>query len=414
MAPKLGVNVLWGTEYYPREGATSDSAVSFTDWMTIVDYFRQRAPDSLQLPAPSANRRADLPLFETRQPRWTDARRPATAMVAVDPKTRHIFSSDATAKTLTRWDENLQPTRMGPAGMVAVDMRFEQAAAGDRQAVVTSIGTMRAVNASTGRIHAINLETDSSHVLARQDWIVCGFGHDTGALYALMQQPDGAFEKRIIRNVPGAIDAHVQDVNGDGWPDVIALFAHSNEGVWLFTNDKQGGFTSTNLLRFPPVYGSSSLDLVDINGDGALDVLYTAGDNADYSGVLKPYHGVYIFVNRGDYQYDRAYFYHFNGATDATAADFDEDGDLDIADLNDKAAQDFVYLEQTAPMAFTPHHPPIQDLGRWISLDAADYDGDADTDLILGNFARRYAGPQGSEIEAAAQPPFIILENRLR
>jgi len=254
----------------------------------------------------------------------------------------------------------------------------------------------------------------------RQDWIVCGFGHDTGALYALEQRPDGTFGKRIIRNVPGAIDAHVQDVNGDGWPDVVALFAHSNEGVWLFINDKQGGFTSTNLLRFPPVYGSSSLDLVDLNDDGALDVLYTAGDNADYSSVLKPYHGVYVYINRGDYRYDRAYFHHFNGATDAIAVDFDEDGDLDIAaigffaDLNDEAAQDFVYLEQTAPMVFTPHHPPIQDLGQWISLDAVDYDGDTDIDLILGNFARRYAGPQGSEMEAAAQAPFTILENRLR
>lgn len=437
MAPKLGINVLWGTEYYPNEGVSSASAVSFSDWMTIVDYYRQRAPDSLQMPAPAASRQMDLPLFEVRKPQRADARRPATTMVAVDPQARRIYTSDATAKTLTQWDAALTPTRIGPAGLIGVDARFTETASGDREVVITSIGTMRAVNASTGRVQAINLKADSSRVLAqglprpvssvpadlnqdgRQDWVVCGFGHDTGALYALIQEPGGAFETHVIRNVPGAVDARVQDVNGDGWPDVVALFAHSDEGVWLFTNDKEGGFTSTNLLRFPPVYGSSSLDLVDFNDDGALDVLYTAGDNADYSSVLKPYHGVYVFMNRGDYRFEQAYFYHFNGATRAMAADFDQDGDLDIAaigffaDLKEETARNFLYLERTGSMAFTPRLPPIQDLGQWISMDAADYDGDSDIDLILGNFARSYEEPEGGEMEGAAEAPFTVLENRL-
>jgi hypothetical protein len=115
MAPKLGVDVLWGTEYYPSKDA-SDTAIAFSDWPKIVDYYRQKAPDSLQLPEPPPEVQTDLPLFRVRRPQWEGARPPATAMVAVDPQTHHIYSSDATAKTLTRWDENLQPTRTGPAG----------------------------------------------------------------------------------------------------------------------------------------------------------------------------------------------------------------------------------------------------------------------------------------------------------
>ena len=75
----------------------------------------------------------------------------------------------------------------------------------------------------------------------------------------------------------------------------------------MFLNDKKGGFTSTNLLRFPPVYGSSSFQLVDFNNDGKPDILYTSGDNSDYSKVLKSFHGVYIFLNQGDFKFKQCY-----------------------------------------------------------------------------------------------------------
>ena len=436
MAPKLGINVLWGTEYYPDEEASADASIAFSDWMKIVDYYRRKAPDTLQVPESPVAPRTDLPLFSVRMPQHESTRGPATTMVAIDPLTRHLYTSDATAKTLTRWSQDLRPTQMGPTGLIGVDVHFVEGAAGSRRGIFTSIGTMRAVNVANGSVQSVALSADSSRTLAsnlprpvcavpgdfnrdgRRDWIVCGFGHDTGALYVLEQQSDHTFEKQTIRNVPGAVDAHVDDFNGDGWLDVMVLFAHSDEGVWLFTNDQRGGFASRNLLRFPPVYGSSSFQLVDFNDDGALDILYTAGDNADYSSVLKPYHGVYIFMNRGDYRYEQSYFYHFDGATQATAADFDEDGDLDIgaigffADLKDPTASDFVYLEHDGALDFIPYTPPIQNEGRWISMEAGDYDGDADTDLVLGNFARRYAGSEARTVDAASQVPFLILENQ--
>lgn len=77
------------------------------------------------------------------------------------------------------------------------------------------------------------------------------------------------------------------------------------------------------------------------------------------------------------------------------AADFDDDGDRDIAaiaffaDLEDESAKDFVYLEQTGPLAFTPHAPPLQYAGRRLTMDAGDYDADADVDLMLSNYAAR-------------------------
>lgn len=439
MAPKLGINVLWENEYYPDKSAPPDSSISMEDWLAIVEYFRREAPDTLRVPEPPATLQSDVPGFSVRTPQWDRDRRPAaTSMVEIDSAGSHIYSADATAGTIHRWNERLVPSSIDHPGLVGVDVAFVGDTSGSRHAVFTSIGTMRAVNARNGTVWDLNLATDSSRMIAQQlprpvrsvpgdfnndglrDWIVCGFGHTIGGLYLFEQQPDHSFEKQTLRGVPGAVDAHTGDFNGDGWLDVVVLFAHGDEGIWMFTNDQTGGFTSRNLLRFPPVYGSNSFQLADFNEDGQLDILYTAGDNADYSTILKPYHGIYLFLNRGDYQYEQAYFYHFDGATEAIAADFDEDGDLDIgaigffADLKDESAKDFVYLEQTEPMAFTPHAPPIQHYGRWISMDAGDVDGDGDRDFALGNYARRYLNRDDVEADSTAHIPFIVLENELR
>ena len=41
--------------------------------------------------------------------------------------------------------------------------------------------------------------------------------------------------------------------------------------------------SSQELLRFQPVYGSSYFEFADFNKDGHKDILYTCGDNADFS-----------------------------------------------------------------------------------------------------------------------------------
>lgn len=38
-------------------------------------------------------------------------------------------------------------------------------------------------------------------------------------------------------------------------------------------------------MRFPPVYGSSFIELADFNNDQFPDLLYSNGDNGDYSPV---------------------------------------------------------------------------------------------------------------------------------
>jgi len=189
----------------------------------------------------------------------------------------------------------------------------------------------------------------------------------------------------------------------------------------MFLNDHKGGFITQTLLRFPPVYGSSSFQLVDFNHDGKPDILYTCGDNSDFSKVLKPYHGVYIFTNQGNWKFKQTYFYHIDGCTKAIAADFDHDGDLDIAAIAFFAnfkyhpQQSFTYLEQTAPNKFLPHEVPVDSYGRWLTMEVADINHDGYDDIILGNFSttgRGLVNQTGFTPGWDMHNPIIILKNK--
>ncbi len=153
-------------------------------------------------------------------------------------------------------------------------------------------------------ISEVNINSDG-----KNDFVVCEFGYLIGALSWLQNNGNSTYTRHVVRDVPGAIKSIITDINKDGKPDILALFAQGDEGIFLFTNKGNNGFDSRELLRFPPSYGSSYFELDDFNKDGYPDILYTCGDNADYSQILKPYHGVYIYLNDKHNNFTQAYFF---------------------------------------------------------------------------------------------------------
>ncbi|HTE11314.1 MAG TPA: VCBS repeat-containing protein, partial [Chitinophagaceae bacterium] len=145
-------------------------------------------------------------------------------------------------------------------------------------------------------------------------------------------------------------------------------------------------------------------------------IVYTCGDNADFSIVLKPYHGVYIFLNEGNNHFSQKYFFPINGCYKAIAKDFDGDGDLDIAsiafsaDFASQPGEGFVYLENKGNYQFKPFTLPDCQKGRWLTMDAGDLDGDGKPDIVLGNFSIRPADVQ-PHADWQKGPPFIFLKN---
>ncbi|MDB4903712.1 MAG: repeat-containing protein [Mucilaginibacter sp.] len=439
MGKNLGIKSYMG-QYY----SDKSSAINISDWQKIAAYYKNTSPVALTIPKPAVAPLNDWAIFSLERPKNINQVMPAmTTMLTVNPIDHKVYSGDA-AGNLFKWDSDLNSKRIYHFDSAVTDASYLSASDSSNTAVITCIGNMPPIDLLKGKIYLLNLNaetkknkpvliTDSlprpiSTVAADfnkdglMDYVVCGFGHNNGALYLLQQQPDHTFKKQVIRGIPGGEQLITGDFNNDGWPDVMCLFAQADEGIWMFLNDHKGGFITQNLLHFPAVYGSSSFQLVDFNHDGEPDILYTCGDNSDYSKVLKPYHGVYIFNNQGNWKFKQTYFYHIDGCTKAVAADFDHDGDLDIAaiaffsDFKYHPQEGFTYLEQIAPNHFIAHEIPVNKYGRWLTMEVADIDHDGNDDIILGNLStpgRGLVNQPGFIPNWDQHEPIIVLKNNI-
>jgi hypothetical protein len=253
-----------------------------------------------------------------------------------------------------------------------------------------------------------------------KDYVICGFGNYTGALLAYENLGNGKFKKYYLQTLPGARKVIVKDFDKNGLMDIMALMSQGDEKIILLLNQGNFNFRITTLLRFPPVYGSSYFDIADFNNDGKFDILYTNGDNADYSIILKPYHGVRIFLNDGNNQFNESWFYPMHGASQAIAHDFDRDGDLDVAaisffpDFEKHPEQGFIYFENSGK-EFIPQITTLASSGRWLTMNAADYDNDGDKDILLGSL--NFASGVPLEIQQRwikEKTSLLVLRNKLK
>ncbi len=204
------------------------------------------------------------------------------------------------------------------------------------------------------------------------DLVVAAFGwRNTGEVIYLENQTTDwrkpHFVPRVLDDRHGAIHVPVADINGDGKPDFVALISQEHETIVAFLNKGEGYFHKETIYTAPhPAYGSSGIQLVDLNGDGKLDVLYTNGDSLDPPFLLKPYHGVQWLENRGRFPFDHHPLTAMYGATRAVAADFTGKGKKDIVAVSLLTVDEFpqrkelqldsvILLEQTASGQFVRH-----------------------------------------------------------
>jgi hypothetical protein len=184
-------------------------------------------------------------------------------------------------------------------------------------------------------------------------------------------------------------------------------------------NDGKGNFTSEMLMQRPPVYGHAYFELADFNKDGRVDLVVVNGDNGEYQTPPKKYHGIRIYLNQGDSQFEEAWFFPMNGAYKAVARDYDEDGDLDLAavaffpDYHKSPRESFIYFENQGGLKFVPTTFRECVAGRWLTMDAGDLDGDGHLDLVLGCYM---LGPTAvpnflMDIWKKSAPSALVLKN---
>ncbi len=245
--------------------------------------------------------------------------------------------------------------------------------------------------------------------------IVCEYGYQKGRL-AWYEKVNNQWNGYALSNLSGSSKVLTNDFDKDGLLDLAVLTAQGDEHISIFFNKGQGHFEEKQVLRFPPVYGSCDIQLVDFDQNGTMDILCTNGDNADFSPVLKPYHGIRLYLNDGNDNFTQAWFYPYYGAFQAIACDFDLDGDMDIAATSffpDKAkrpASNFIYLEQIHPLIFKTSTIKEAVWGKWMNLSVGDVDNDGDKDILLGSFMLDMTNNQRVE-KKDKSVPFLLLQN---
>lgn len=405
-----------------------EAAVSKNEWAAIRNFYLKNAPETLSPMVPTID--TELPQLRVKFPDHVLSP-PSSVSVKIDGN--GIFLGDVHSGRLYRFDQHLTLQNMATATGGAVCLnRIPQ---GD---IVTLIGSFSPTDQPVGSVVFLSKKPGSPPVVlldslrrpvhssvadldgdGRFDLVTCEFGKWTGNLSWWKNDGKGHFERHILRNMPGAIHTELKDLDGDGRQDVVALFGQGDEGIFIYYNRGGGRFDEVRALQFPPSYGSSYFSFFDYNGDGHHDIIYTCGDNADFPPIWKPYHGIRIFQNDGDGHFEEVFFYPMQGAYAAIPADFDLDGDLDLAaisffpDFEKTPEAAFVFLENRGGQDYYARTFPSVNRGRWIVMDAGDLDGDGDTDLVLGSLALEVVKDKNGRVDQWVKDgiPFVVLEN---
>lgn len=368
------------------------------DWNLIVKYFEHEAPT--QLAAPATKRESTLFPFLAQSLTLSEHQFPRTTMIKFDRNSNHFFIGDAHLQ-LYFTNGHFQLINRSANNSPAVDMDFPR---GKAPRLLT-IGSIAPLDEKQGELHTLDGDPNSLQLLrlarpvsmcrgdlngdGQDDLVLCSFGNNQGRLS--WYENGDARKEHLLSNLPGTRIAEIHDFNGDQKNDLIVMRAQAQEAVSIYYNRGEGRFEEKVVLQFPPVYGLSHLETADFNGDGFLDLLLSNGDNWDYSAILKPYHGMRIFLNDGKNQFKQAWFYPLYGTSKAVARDFDQDGDLDIAAIafyaNLEQPEDgFVYLQNEGNLTFTAQISPEAANGKWLCMETGDFDRDGDEDIVLGSY----------------------------
>jgi len=439
-------NVKSKQSYLRKENMIPDGPLlSESEWESLRYYYVESAPSE---PLPQMNKPSlqwELPQFDITDTNYR-ADPAVTTMVHVREETREVYIGDAAANTIAvvAGDGQLAypPRRFGPA-MMPVDIVFSK-----EVAYVASIGDLFANKTASEKVATISqlaivdqsIEAAGISVLiddiyrmadmavadlnedGQLDFVVCGFGTRHGNVAWFESQADGSYVEHVLINRAGAVKAELHDFNGDQHLDIAVLMSDAREGFYILLNNGANEFESTTVFETHPSYGHTYFELQDFNADGQMDIMTVSGDNVDSDpyNTLKNYHGVRIYLNRGDLSFDEAYFYPMYGAFGAKAADFDNDGDLDIAaisffpDFAVERRESFALLRNDGNMNFSAHTNPELIFGRWMTIDVGDLDGDDDIDIVLGGAyipTGMFAYMDTYRTLAETAPSILILKN---
>lgn len=376
-------------------------------WNKIANYIIDLAPDSIPFDKSRLNRSSELKQF-VRSDIELDKSKPSMITgIEYDTITRSVWVGNYYNQVLA-WKYGKGVVKTLKTTSPVVDFNFYK---GDTY--FTQIGKLYPTELNLGEYSKLSNNSSLTRILGplhrpvcseiddlnndgNPEIITCNFGNKVGSLSLFHKNKKGVYKEDILLSQPGAVKCYVKDMDGDGKKDIVAVFAQGDESVYIFYQKNNLKFRAKRVLRFPPNYGTTDLYLVDYNHDHLTDIVTVHGDNADFSNVLKPYHGIRLNINTGKESFQEKFFYPIYGVTRVIADDFDQDGDIDFVatsffpDFKQLVQESFIYLENTNQdkYSFKAYTLKTGTPLKTLALEKADVDGDGDMDIIAGNFAQ--------------------------
>lgn len=422
--------IMEANKVYPEQQQVSDE-----DWAKITAYVLQNAPDSMPADLSRIGRTKPLTQFDKHFVATEGIAGSLVIHLKLSEGKKGVLGSNAGGQ-LWQWlpGDSARVIKTYGSPLVSYNQRNDKEYViemGQMHPTEIALGTLWQIDAKTGLqrqlggalqrpVHGLVQDLNND---GNDEVIVCEFGSLAGQL-TLFSDIDKGLKKTELLPYAGIIKTELHDMNADGLKDVIVLLSQGNEGAYILFQGNDLTFAARQVLRLNPVYGTTDLDLVDYDGDGDMDIVSAHGDNADYSPILKPYHGMRLFLNDGNNNFEEAFFYPIYGANQVEAADFDADGDIDFAvtsffpDYDNNPKESFVYLENTSSSAFQFQAYTFEgaDEGRWIVMESGDIDQDGDVDIVLGSFtySPAFTPKAFSDKWKATTTDILYLENKLR
>lgn len=322
----------------------AEPAMPKEEWLNIRNYYLYNAPVKPAEPA-EVSGQINYQIHQF----ITNINEPGISMMHYDAENRHIFIGYAWSSKLgifTETGEQVQTLEVNsaPVSVSKTDKGYLVALIGDL------LGNRPLESpAEIIKLHYNGKKYTSAPFLKKlprmahiktadfdndglSDILVPGFGNlMSGNILWFRQNPDGTYTRYSIDKELSAVSSAVRDFNNDGYSDLLILAANAREGLFLYMNDRKGGFIKKELWQRPPAWGYTWMQLQDLDHDGTEEVIITNGDNADTGpyNTVKPYHGLRIYG--GDIKsLEQKFFQPLQGAYSFNIADLNDDKKPDI------------------------------------------------------------------------------------
>ncbi len=413
-----------GFNFYHDSKRTDLEVPEFED---TVSYFREAAPEKVIVPRADGMKPAPSPVrFVSGKAVATGEVGPFTAHLVWDNASKSLLHTDMLGGTLRQWTPNPDSKAemegadelIGTGRSICRVHLCDWNQDGRQDYLVGDLGTFTVGDHHYGSV-ALHLALEAggykkvllAENLARVveakpfdydddgdlDVLVAEFGWRTTGSLKLLRNVGGTADEpqmnvEVLDPRHGCLGIEIADLDGDSKQDFVVAYGQEFESVEAYLNRGAGKFEKQLLLKLPdPSFNSSAFQVVDVDRDGLLDIVHVCGDIMD-TYIPKPFHGLRVIKNQGNGKWEEHDLGLLIGALQSTVADFDGDGDLDIAAVglfqfptaNDPGAFDSIcWWEQQDNLQFT-RHSIERDHCSHAACTSADVNGDGRIDLIVG------------------------------